>query len=129
MEAQHRRTAIKSIKNLCKYFNKNKNLFQNYQNFPEIMGLILDGLFIIYSRNSKKDAIDLSSSVEIAQCHFFFIDFGNIYDHYLLKYLSQAEITQFKEIIKSVDYKKLRPSENLSAAFDHFANKLLNSVK
>jgi hypothetical protein len=129
LEAQHRRTAIKSIKNLCKYFNKNKNLFQNYQNFPEIMGLILDGLFIIYSRNSKKDAIDLSSSVEIAQCHFFFIDFGNIYDHYLLKYLSQAEITQFKEIIKSVDYKKLKPSENLSAAFDHFANKLLNSVK
>ena len=128
-EAQHRRTAIKSIKNLCKYFNKNKNFFENYQNFNEIMGIILDGLFIIYTKNSKKDAIDISSSVEIAQCHFFFIDFGNIYHSYLLKYLSQSEISQFIDIIKNVDYKRLKPSENLSMVFDHIANKLINSLK
>ena len=67
--------------------------------------------------------------LEIAQCHFFFIDFGNIYHSYLLKYLSQSEISQFIDIIKNVDYKRLKPSENLSMVFDHIANKLINSLK
>ncbi len=87
--------------------------------------MILNGLFIIYSKNSKKDAIDISSSVEIAECHLFMNEFGILYNNYLLKYLSQNEVNQFIELIKNVDYKKLKPSENLLLAFDHITSKIL----
>ena len=124
-ESNQRRVTVKSIKNICKFFYNNKNLFENQQFFVEILVIILDGLFLIYTKNNKKDAIDLSSSVEMAQCHLFLNNFGNIYNNYLLKYLSQNEITHFIDIIKNVEYKKLKPSDNLLMAFDHISKKLL----
>ena len=124
-ESCQRRVAVKSIKNICGFFYNNKNLFENQQFFGEILVIILDGLFLIYSKNNKKDPIDLSSSVEMAQCHLFLNNFGNIYNNYLLKYLPQNEIAQFIDIIKNVDYKKLKPSDNLLMAFDHINKKLL----
>jgi hypothetical protein len=123
--SEQRRTTIKSIKNLCKFLKENKNFFEKQQFFGDILSLILNGLFIIYSKNSKKDAIDVSSSVEIASCHFYMGEFTSNYNNYLLKYLSQNDANQFVDIIKHVDYKKLRPSENLLQAFDHITNKLL----
>ena len=128
-EPIQRRTTIKSIKNLCKYFNKNKNMFENQQFFGEILNIILDGLFLIYNKNSKKEAIDISSSVEIAQCHLYLLDFGIIYNNYLLKYFSKSESNEFINIIKNVDYKKIKPTENLLIAFDHITKKILNSNK
>ena len=128
-EPLQRRTTIKSIKNLCKYFNKTKNIFENYNTFEDIVNIILTGLFFIFNKNSKKDAIDLSSSVEIAYCHFYFIDFGNIYNKFLMKYLTQNEIIEFINIIKNVDYKKLRPNDNMLNAFQHITNKIINSSK
>ena len=129
IEPIHRRTTIKSIKNLCKYFNKNKNMFENQSYFKDIVDLILSGLFLIYNKNTKTDAIDISSSVEIAQCHLYLIDFGNIYTNYLLKYLTQAETAEFINIIKTTDYKKLKPTQNLTIAFDHLTSKILNTIK
>ena len=128
-ESLHRRTAIKSIKNLCKYFNKNKNIFEKYDVFEEIVNIILTGLFLIYSKNNKKDAIDLSSSVEIAYCHFFFLDFENIYNKFLMKYLTQNESIEFINIIKNADYLKLKPSDNMLNAFQHITNKIIGSLK
>ena len=128
-EPLQRRTTIKSIKNLCKYFNKTKNIFENYNTFEDIVNIILTGLFFIFNKNSRKDAIDLSSSVEIAYCHFYFLDFGNIYNKFLMKYLTQNEIIEFINIIKNVDYKKLRPNDNMLNAFQHITNKIINSSK
>ena len=128
-EPLQRRTTIKSIKNLCKYLNKMQKLFENYNLLEELINIILNGLFVIYSKNNKKEAIDISSSVEIAQCHLFFIAYGKIYNNYLMKYLSQNEIQEFVNIIKNVDYKKLKPSENMLMAFDHITNKILGAIK
>ena len=113
------------MKNLCKYFNKNKILFENQPFFNDIVNVILNGLFPIYNKNTKKEAIDISSSVEIAQCNLFLIDFDNIYINYLSKYLTQQEIYQFINIIKNVDYKKLKPSEELLNSFDHLTKLLI----
>ena len=126
-ESLHRRTTIKSVKNLCKYFNKNKNIFEKYDLFEEIVNIILTGLFYIYNKNNKKDAIDLSSSVEIAHCHFFLLDFGNVYNKFLMKYLTQNEILEFINIIKNADYLKLKPSDNMLNAFQHITNKIIGS--
>ena len=106
-----------------------QKLFENYNLLEELINIILNGLFVIYSKNNKKEAIDISSSVEIAQCHLFFIAYGKIYNNYLMKYLSQNEIQEFVNIIKNVDYKKLKPSENMLMAFDHITNKILGSIK
>ena len=129
MESIHRRTTIKSIKNLCKYFIKNKNVFENQSFFKDIVDVISNGLFLIYNKNTKTDAIDISSSVEIAQCHLYLIDFGNIYKNYLLKYLTQNEAVEFINIIKNIDYKKLKPTKNLLIAFDHITNNILKTIK
>ena len=129
-ESLQRRVVIKSMNNLCKYFNINKNIFKNQKNFIEIISLVLDGLFLIYSKNGKKDAIDIASSVEISQCHLFLICLDeNIYSNYLMKYLNQNEIRQFINIINNVNYKKLKPSEELLNFFNHITVKLLNTKK
>ena len=128
-EPLQRRTTIKSIKNLCKYLNKMQKLFEKYNLLEELINIILNGLFFIYSKNNKKDAIDNSSSVEIAQCHFYFIDFGNIYNNYLMKFLSQNEIIEFVNIIKNVDYQKVKASDNMLIAFDHITKKILGTIK
>ena len=124
-----RRTTIKSIKNLCKYLNKMQKLFEKYNLLEELINIILNGLFFIYSKNNKNDAIDVSSSVEIAQCHLYFMVYGNIYNNYLMKYLSQNEIQEFVNIIKNVDYQKLKPSGNMLIAFDHITKKILGAIK
>ena len=129
IEPIQRRSTIKGIKNLCKYFNKYKKTFENNKIFEDILNLILNGLFLIYSKNHKKEAIDISSSVEIAHCHLYLLDFGNIYINFLKKYLEQNQINEFINIIKNVDYKKLKPSENMLIAFDHITGKMLNSMK
>ena len=122
--AQRRRTIV-AIKSLCKYFNKNKNIFNNNQDFIKIIELIFDHLFLFYKKNDKKNLLDWSSlAVEIANCHFLLLDYDIIYYNYLNKYLSQNEIEQFINIIKNVDYKKLKASQELINAFDHIVNKI-----
>ena len=122
-EDHQRRAGVKSMKYLCTYFNNNKNLFEKEQNFGEILNLILNDLFLFYKKNNKNNLVDMSNTVEIANCHFLLIDFGNIYYNYLSKYLSQNEIEQFVTLIKNVDYKKLKASNELLNAFDHIVNK------
>ena len=122
-EDHQRRAGVKSIKYLCNYFNKNKTLFEKEQNFNEIINLILNDLFLFYKKNNRNNLIDMSNTVEISNCHLLLIDFGNIYYNYLSKYLSQNEIEQFVNLIKSVDYKKLKVSNELLNAFDHIVNK------
>ena len=58
-------------------------------------------------------------------CHILLLDFNNIYYNYLSKYLNQNELQQFVIIIKNVEPKKLKISEELLNAFDHISNKLL----
>ena len=65
----------------------------------------------------------MSNTIEIANCHLFFLDFNNLYFNYLSNYLNQNEIQQFALIIKKVDYKKLKASDELLNAFDHIINK------
>ena len=125
-EFSQRRTAIRSVKYLCNYFNKNKNTFESMQNFSEILNLILDNLFLYYKRIDRNNNVDISNFIEIAQCHFYLLDFTNIYHNYLSKFLTQNEIDQFIIIIKNADYKKLKPSQELLNAFDHIIN---NSFK
>ena len=122
-EDHQRRAGVKSIKYLCNYFNKNKTLFEKEQNFNEIINLILNDLFLFYKKNNRNNLIDMSNTVEISNCHLLLIDFGNIYYNYLSKYLSQNEIEQFITLIKNVDYKKLKVSNELLNAFDHIVNK------
>ena len=122
-EDHQRRAGVKSMKYLCTYFNNNKNLFEKEQNFGEMLNLILNDLFLFYKKNNKNNLVDMSNTVEIANCHFLLIDFGNIYYNYLSKYLSQNEIEQFVTLIKNVDYKKLKASNELLNAFDHIVNK------
>ena len=126
-ESLQRRVVVKSMNNLCKFFNKNSELFANQTNFHEIIFLILDGLFVIYSLNGKKDPIDLASSIEFAQCHSYLNCFKIIYNNYLMKYISQNEINQFINIINGVNYKKLKPSEDLQNSLDFIAKKVINS--
>ena len=130
IESAQRKTTIKSIRFLCSFFNKNKNVFQQQSNFGDIISLILNGLFFIYSKcNNKKDANDLISVVEIAHCHLFLIEFNKEYSIYLSRYLNQNEINQFVNIIKGNDYKKIKPSEQLLSAIDGVSKKVLNNIK
>ena len=130
IESAQRKTTIKSIRFLCSFFNKNKNVFQQQSNFGDIISLILNGLFFIYSKcNNKKDANDLISVVEIAHCHLFLIEFNEKYNIYLSGYLNQNEINQFVNIIKGNDYKKIKPSEQLLSAIDGMSKKVLNNIK
>ena len=122
-EFSQRRTSVKSIRYLCKYFNKNKIMFENMQNFSEIIKIILNNLFLFYKKNNRNNPIDMSNTIEIANCHLFFLDFNNLYYNYLSNYLNQNEIQQFAQIIKNVDYKKLKASDELLNAFDHIINK------
>ena len=121
-EFSHRRTAVKSIRYLCKYFNKNKMIFETQQNFLDIINTILNNLFLVYKKNDRNNSIDMSNTIEIANCHLFLLDFNNLYYNYLSKYLNQNEIEQFIIIIKNVDYKKLKTSDELLNAFDHIVN-------
>ena len=107
-EPLQRRVVVKSMNNLCKFFNKNYGLFLKQVNFQEIIFLILDGLFLIYSLNEKKDPIDMASSIEFAQCHLYLQCFNNIYNNYLMKYIDQKEINQFISIINGVNYKRMQ---------------------
>ena len=125
-EPIQQRSAIKSIKNLCKYFNINKIIFINLSKLDELINLILNGLFIIYNKNKKTHAKDLNISIDIAQCHLYFLDFGNIYIKYLMKYLSKDEIIEFINIIKNSDCKKMKPSENLLLAFEQIINRIVD---
>ena len=122
-EFSQRRTAVKSIRYLCKYFNKNKLMFETQQNFSDIINIILNNLFLVYKKNDRNNSIDMSNTIEIANCHLFLLDFNNLYYNYLSKYLNQNEIEQFIIIIKNVDYKKLKTSDELLNAFDHIINK------
>ena len=122
-EFSQRRSTVKSIRYLCKYFNKNKIMFENMQNFSEIIKLILNNLFLFYKKNNRNNPIDMSNTIEIANCHLFLLDFNNLYFNYLSNYLNQNEIQQFALIIKKVDYKKLKASDELLNAFDHIINK------
>ena len=124
-ESLQRRTSIKSINNIVKYFNTNKNLFENQNFFKDLVFNILDGLFIIYSKREKNNIIDNSSAVELAQCNVYLSVFNNIYMEYLMKYLNQVEINQFVDTIKKIDLKKLKPSEELLNAFDYFSMKVM----
>ena len=124
-EDNQRRSVVRGISYLCKYFNNNKEVFENQQNFPEMINLILNNLFIIHKKNNRNNVIDMSNTVEIANCHLLLLSFNNIYYNYLGQYLEQNEIAQFINIIKNVDYKKLKPSNELLNAFDHIANKIL----
>ena len=128
-ESLQRRVVVKSMNNLCKFFNKNNGLFLNQANFHEIIFLILDGLFLIYSLNGKKDPIDMASSIEFAQCHLYLKCFNNIYNNYLMKYIDQKEINQFISIINGVNYKILKPSEILLNSLDYIAKKVVNSFQ
>ena len=121
-EFSQRRAAVKSIRYLCKYFNKNKMIFESMQNFSDIINIILNNLFLVYKKNNRNNPIDMSNTVEIANCHLFLIDFNNLYYKYLSKYLNQNEIEKFIIIIKNVDYKKLKTSNELINAFDHITN-------
>ena len=121
-EFSQRRSAVKSIRYLCKYFNKNKMIFESMQNFSDIINIILNNLFLVYKKNNRNNPIDMSNTVEIANCHLFLIDFNNLYYNYLSKYLNQNEIEKFIIIIKNVDYKKLKTSNELINAFDHITN-------
>ena len=130
IESAQRKTTIKSIRFLCSFFNKNKNVFQGQANFGDIISLILNGLFFIYSKcNNKKDANDLICVVEIAHCHLFLIEFNEKYNIYISGYLNQNEINQFVNIIKGNDYKKIKPSEQLLSAIDGVSKKVLNNIK
>ena len=122
-EDTQRRAVVKGTKYLCNYFNKNKTLFETQQNFSEIIKIILNNLFLIYKKNDRKNVIDMSNTVEIANCHLLLIDFGNIYYNYLAQYLKGNEIEQFVSLIKNVDYKKLKTTDELLNAFDHIINK------
>ena len=122
LEDNQRRAVVRGIKFLCNYFKKNKAFFETQQNFSEIIDVILNNLFLVYKKNDRKNVIDMSSTVEIADCHLSFIDFGNLYYNYLAKYLKQNEIEQFVNLIKNVDYKKLKTSDELLNAFDHIVN-------
>ena len=128
-ESMQRRSAIRSIKNLCKYFNTNKNTFLNFPEFDKLINLILTGLFNIYNKSTKKDAIDISTSIDIAECHLYFVDFGNIYTNYLIKYLTQNEINEFINIIKNTNYKIVKPNNNLLIALEHIIKKIVCSIK
>ena len=121
-EFSQRRSAVKSIRYLCKYFNKNKMIFESMQNFSDIINIILNNLFLVYKKNNRNNPIDMSNTVEIANCHLFLIDFNNLYYNYFSKYLNQNEIEKFIIIIKNVDYKKLKTSNELINAFDHITN-------
>ena len=114
---------------LCKFFNKNNGLFLNQENFHEIIFLILDGLFLIYSLNGKKDPIDMASSIEFAQCHLYLKCFNTIYISYLMKYIDQKEINQFINIINNVNYKVLKPSESLLNSLDYITKKVISSIQ
>lgn len=130
IESTQRKVVIKSIRFLCSFFNKNKNVFQQQSDFGDIISLILNGLFFIYSkRNNKNDANDLISVVEIAHCHLFLIEFNEKYNIYLSRYLNQNEINQFINIIKGNDYKKIKPSDQLLSAIDGVSKKVLNNIK
>jgi hypothetical protein len=125
-EFSQRRKAVVSIKFLCKYFNNNKNIFQNLPNFDKIISLMSDHLFLYYKKIDKNNIYEMSSiTVEIANCHLLLSDFDILYYNYLTKYLSENEIKQFIDIIKNVDYKKLKTSEQLLKAFDHIINKYM----
>ena len=125
-EFSQRRKAVVSIKFLCKYFNNNKNIFQNLPNFDKIISLMSDHLFLYYKKIDKNNIYEMSSiTVEIANCHLLLSDFDILYYNYLTKYLSENEIKQFIDIIKNVDYKKLKASEQLLKAFDHIINKYM----
>ena len=78
-EFSHRRTAVKSIRYLCKYFNKNKMIFETQQNFLDIINTILNNLFLVYKKNDRNNSIDMSNTIEIANCHLFLLDFNNLY--------------------------------------------------
>jgi len=122
LEDNQRRAVVRGIKYLCSYFNKNKTFFETQQNFSEIINIILNNLFLVYKKNDRKNVIDMSNTVEIASCHLLLIDFGILYYNYLAKYLKQNEIEQFVNLIKNVDYKKLKTSDELLNAFDHIVN-------
>ena len=122
LEDNQRRAVVRGIKYLCSYFNKNKTFFETQQNFSEIINIILNNLFLVYKKNDRKNVIDMSNTVEIASCHLLLIDFGILYYNYLVKYLKQNEIEQFVNLIKNVDYKKLKTSDELLNAFDHIVN-------
>jgi hypothetical protein len=129
IESGQRKVSIKSIKNLCSFFNKNKNVFQQQTNFGEIISLILNGIFFIYSKSkNKNDANDLMSVVEIAHCHLFLIEFDKEYNIYLSRYLNQNEINQFVNIIKENNFKSLKPSKQLLSAIDGVSKKVLNNI-
>jgi hypothetical protein len=128
-EPLQRRVVVKSMNNLCKFFNKNYGLFLNQTNLQEIIFLILDGLFLIYSLNKKKDPIDMASSIEFAQCHLYLKCFNSIYNNYLIKYIDQKEINQFISIINDVNYKILKPSESLLNSLDYITKKVINSIQ
>ncbi len=122
LEDNQRRAVVRGIKFLCNYLIKNTTFFETQQNFSEIINIILNNLFLVYKKNDRKNVIDMSSTVEIAGCHLLFIDFGNLYYNYLAKYLKQNEIEQFVNLIKNVDYKKIKTSDELLNAFDHIVN-------
>lgn len=126
-ESLQRRIVVKSMNNLCKFLNKNYGIFLNQTNFHEIIFLILDGLFLIYSLNGKKDPIDLASSIEFAQCHLYLNCFKNIYNNYLMKYIDQKEINQFINIINDFNYKKLKPSDILLNSLDYITKKVIDT--
>ena len=44
---------------------------------------------------------------------------------YLMKYLNQLEINQFVEIVKKIDFKKLKPTEELLKSFDYISMKVM----
>jgi hypothetical protein len=130
IESTQRKVTIKSIRYLCSFFNKNKKVFQEQSNFGEIISLILNGLFFIYSKsNNKNDANDLISVVEIAHCHLFLIEFNKEYNIYLSRYLNQNEVNQFVNIIKGNNYKSIKPSEQLLSAIDGVSKKVLINIK
>ena len=97
-------------------------IFESMQNFSDIINIILNNLFLVYKKNNRNNPIDMSNTVEIANCHLFLLDFNNLYYNYLSKYLNQNEIEKFIIIIKNVDYKKLKTSNELINAFDHITN-------
>jgi hypothetical protein len=124
-EEIQRKSVIKSIKYLCNYFNKNKTVFETQPNFQQIIELILNNLFLIYKKINRNNVIDQTNIAEIVHCHILLLDFNNIYYNYLSKYLNQNELQQFVIILKNVEPKKLKISEELLNAFDHISNKLL----
>ena len=103
-------------------------IFETQQNFSDIINIILNNLFLLYKKIDRNNSIDMSNIIEIANCHLFIIDFNNLYYNYLSKYLNQNKIEQFIIIIKYVDYKKLKTSDELLNAFDHIINKFLLTI-